>query len=293
MAADATDKPGEPAEPPKSLSRRDWCDILIKVWRDSNEKNIALIAGGVTFYILISVTPALAALLSVYGLLARPHQIVHQVRMVASWMLPSDQSMIMHQLHQIVATDPRTLSFGILAGIVVAIYAMGRGMGGMIDALNIAYGRKERRGVLRFYATALLLVTAGMVSIVLVAAIVISVIDLGVEPGVTSVLLIAVWPALTVYMIALLAVLYRYGPDRADTAWEWASPGAVLAAILWSLMTVGTYEYVVHFGDYNRIYGSLGAVMFFLSWLWFSIYLFVLGAAVNGAAQDRARQAKH
>lgn len=288
MAAAATDDPGEPGRPPQKLSVRDWRAILLNVWHDSNDKNIALVAGGVTFYILIAVVPALAALLSVYGLLAQPHRIEQQVHILAGWLLPSAQTLITHQLHQIVSADPRSLSFGIVAGIVVAIYTMGRGMGGMIDALNIAYGRKERRSLIRFYATAIALVAGGMISLALVVALVVVVVGLGVKPAATSLLLLAGWPALTVYMIALLALLYRYGPDRADSDWEWASPGAILAALLWSVTTVATYEYVVHFGDYNRIYGSLGAVMIFLSWMWFSIYLVVLGAEVNGAAQQQA-----
>lgn len=276
---------GDSPPDPHGAGRRRWGAIMLRTWRDSNDKNIALVAGGVTFYVIIALTPSFAALLSIYGLLADPHTIEHQVRAFAGRLLPSEQTLITHQLHQIVATDPRTLGVGALLGIGVALYTATRGMGGMIDALNIAYGRTERRGLVRFYLTSFGLLAGGVLSVVVAVALMSVVVSSGISGVSTSLLLLAGWPVLTIFMVALLAVLYRFGPDRRDASWEPVSPGAVLAAVLWSVQTILTYEYVTHFGDYNRVYGSLGGVMIFLTWLWFSFYLVVLGAEVNGAVE--------
>ncbi|MGC9272006.1 YihY/virulence factor BrkB family protein [Acidiphilium sp.] len=290
MPNESDTDPGQPPlrKPEIGVVRR-WRRIILWTWRDSSEKNIALVAGGVTFYVLIALTPSFAALLSIYGLLADPHTIEHQVRAFAGRLLPSDQTLITHQLHQIVSTDPRTLGIGALLGVGVALYTATRGMGGMIDALNIAYGRAERRGLVRFYLTALGLLAGGVLSVGVAVALISAVMTSGISGVPASLLILAGWPVLTLYMIALLALLYRYGPDRADADWKLVSPGAVLAAVLWSVQTILTDEYVIHFGDDNRVYGALGGVMIFLTWLWFSFYLVVLGAEVNGEAERQTR----
>lgn len=280
---------GNQASALRDISWRGWKDILLRAWRGSNEKNISLIAGGVTFYVLMALVPGFASLISVYGLLADPHRIERQVNALSELLPPSARTTIDHQLHMIVATDPRALGFGAVLGILFAGYTASRGMGGMIAALDIAYGQKERRGLVRFYLTAFGLVLGGMIALALVGVLIVAAIGANADPAVKWLMLIAGLPALVLVMIGLLALLYHYGPDRAAPRWQWTSPGAVVASILWAVGTILIYVYVSHFGDYNRIYGSLGAVMVFLSWLWFSIYLVLLGAEMNGEAERQAK----
>jgi membrane protein len=196
--------------------------------------------------------------------------------------------MINHQLHIIVATSPRALGLGAVLGILVAVYTACRGMGGMIAALDIAYDQKERRGLVRFYLTVFGLVVGGMIALTLVGVLIVVAIDMNADPVEKWLMLIAGWPALLLFMIGMLALLYHYGPDRPAPRWQWTSPGAVVASFLWAAGTALIYVYVSHFGDYNRIYGSLSAVLVFLSWLWFSIYIVLLGAEMNAEAERHA-----
>ena len=273
---------------PAGVSLRLLRGLLLRTWKRSNEKNISLVAGGVTFYVLMALIPGFASLISIYGLLVDPHQIERQVNALSGLLLPSAQRTINHQLHMIVGTNPRALGLGVVLGVFVAAYTASRGMGGMIDALNIAYGQKERRGLIRFYLTAAGLVAGGMVSCTLVGTLILAAIDANVNPIVKWLMLIAGWPALVLIMIGLLAPLYHYGPDRPAPRWQWTSPGAIVASVLWAVGTFLIYLYVSHFGDYNRIYGSLGAMMVLLSWLWFSVYLVLLGAELNAEAERQA-----
>lgn len=162
----------------------------------------------------------------------------------------------------------------------------------MIAALDIAYGQDERRGLIRFYLTALGLVVGGVISLMLVGALTIVALDLNADRGVRWLLLIAGLPALFLFMSGMLALLYHYGPDRPATRWQWTPPGAVTASLLWVIGTALIYIYVSNFGDYNKIYGSLSAVMVFLSWLWFSIYIVLLGAEINAEAERQAVKGK-
>jgi membrane protein len=273
----------------QDISSRGWREILLRAWRGSNKKNISLIAGGVTFYVVMALAPGFASLVSVYGLLADPHQIERQGNALSGLLAPSARTMIDRQLHMIVATSPRALGLGAVIGVLVAVYTACRGMGGMIAALDIAYGEKERRGLVRFYLTAFGLVVGGMISLTLVGVLIVVGIDANVDPVMKWLMLIAGWPALLLFMSVLLALLYHYGPDRQAPLWRWTSPGAVVASSLWVVGTFLIYVYVSHFGDYNRIYGSLSAVMVFLSWLWSSIYLVLLGAEMNAEAERQAR----
>ncbi len=273
---------------PQDISAQGWTAILLRAWRRSNAKNIALIAGGVTFYVIMALAPGVASLISVYGLLADPHQIERQVSAISGFLAPSARATIDHQLRMIVATNPRTLGLGALLGIFIALYTACRGMGGMIAALDIAYGETERRGVMRLTLTALGFVGGGVVALMLVGAMSIVAIDASLNPVLRWVMLIAGCLALLLFMTGLLALLYHFGPDRAAPRWRWTSPGAAVASALWAIGTLLIYVYISNFGDYNRIYGSLSAVMVFLSWLWSSIYLVLLGAEMNAEAEHQA-----
>jgi membrane protein len=192
------------------------------------------------------------------------------------------------QLHAIVITNPSTLGLGVVLGVFVAAYTASRGMFGMIKALNIAYGQKERRGLMRFYLTVIFLMVGGITIFTLVGTLIEVAVDANVNPLVKWLMRIAGCPALFLIMIGLLALLYHYGPDRPAPRWQWTTPGAVLTSILWSVGTLLLYVYISHFGDYNRIYGFLGSLAVFLSWLWSSIYLVLLGAELNAEAERRA-----
>ncbi len=117
---------------PQDISARGWTAILLLAWRRSNAKNIALLAGGVTFYVIMALAPGVASLISVYGLLANPHQIERQADAISGLLAPSARATIDHHVRMIVATNPRTLGLGALLGIFIAVYTACRGMGGMI-----------------------------------------------------------------------------------------------------------------------------------------------------------------
>jgi membrane protein len=273
---------------PQDISALGWTAILLLAWRRSNAKNIALVAGGVTFYVIMALAPGVASLISAYGLFANPDQTERQANAISGLLAPSARATIDHPLRMIVVTNPRTLGLGALLGIFIAVYTACRGMGGLIAALDIAYGETERRGVMRLTLTALGFVVGGVVALMLVGAMSIVAIDASLNPVLRWIMLIAGCLALLLFMAGLLALLYHFGPDRPAPRWRWASPGAGVASALWAIGTLLIYVYISNFGDYNRIYGSLSAVMVFLSWLWSSIYLVLLGAEMNAEAERQA-----
>ena len=280
---------GREAERPQDVPARGWKDVFTRAYGASSKKNMSLVAGGVTYYVLLAVFPGLAALVSIYGLVANPSQVEKQVGALSGLVPESTQKLIGDELHQLVASSGSALSFGVVVGLLISIWSASRGMSGMIAALDIAYGQEERRNFFRFNLVAivltLVLIAGGMVSIALIAGLPAVLSGGGASTTMKWVSYVVQWPLLIVLMMAMLALLYRYAPDRDQPRWQWVSPGAVVATLLWIIGSALFTVYVSHFGNYNKTYGSLGAIIALLTWLWLSAYLVLLGAEINSQAE--------
>jgi membrane protein len=285
---------GREAEHPHHIPVRGWKDVLLRAWRASSERNLSLVAGGVTYYVLLSLFPALAALVSIYGLVADPKTVETEINSMSGILPGSSRSLISSELHSLVSSSSSALGIGVVIGIVIALYSASRGMTGLITALDIAYGEEERRSFIWFNLLALVLtigmIVGGMVAIALVAGL--PAVLSGASVGSTTkwVAYVVEWPVLIVFVMTALAVLYRYAPDRREPRWEWVSPGAVIATVLWVIGSILFAVYVSHFSDYNKTYGSLGAMIALLTWLWLSAYVVLLGAGVNAEAERQTRR---
>lgn len=280
---------GREAERPQDIPARGWKDVIWRAWKDFGEKNLSLVAGGVTYYVILALFPGLAALVSIYGLVADPGQIEQQVNSLSGVLPGSANQLIGGELHQLTSTSGGALGIGVVVGIVLALWSASRGMSGMITALDIAYGQPERRGFVRYNAIALLLtlglIFGGLTVVAVVAGLPAVLTGTDAGPGTRTVVLVVEWPMLIVFVTAMLAVLYRYAPDRDEAKWQWVSPGAVTATVLWLIASILFSVYASHFGSYNKTYGSLGAIIVLLTWLWLSTSIVLFGAEINAESE--------
>jgi membrane protein len=285
---------GREAEQPQHIPARGWRDVLLRAWQASGQKNLSLVAGGVTYYVLLSLFPGLAALVSFYGLVANPKTVETEINSMSGILPGSSRDLISSELHSLVSSSGSALSIGVVIGILIALYSASRGMTGLISALDIAYGEEERRSYLWFNVLAIVLtiglIFGGMIAIALVAGL--PAVLSGASFGSTTkwVAYVVEWPVLIVFMMGALAILYRYAPDRREPRWEWVSPGAIFATVLWVIGSILFAVYVSHFSDYNKTYGSLGAIIALLTWLWLSAYVVLLGAEINAEAERQTRR---
>lgn len=287
---------GREADTPSELGSAGWKDVLWRSYQGINDKSLFVVAGGVTYAVLLALFPALLALVSLYGLVFDRSQVEGQVNAMSGVLPKSARELIATELHQIVGASGGALGFGAIVGLLFALWTASRGMSGMMSALNISYGETEKRSFVRFNVTALgmtlVLIVGGLFAVVLVAGI--PAVVAGVAKGVGEVFkwvaLIVEWPILAVVIMALLGLLYRYAPDRRPPKWRWVTPGAIVGTVLWIVGSILFSVYVANFANYNATYGSLGAVVVLLTWLYLSAFVVVLGAEINAEAERQTRR---
>lgn len=285
---------GREADSPEQIPPKGWMDILLRAWREVSDQNLFLIAGGVTYAVLVSLFPALAALVALYGLVFDASQIDRQVGSFSGILPPETMDLLSQQLHRLVQASSGALGASAILGLLLALWSASRGMSGMITALNIAYEEKERRGFVKLNAIALgltfLLLVGGVIVLALVAALPVVVKFLALGFATRWIVLVVEWPLLIVLVMLGLAVLYRYAPDRDKPQWRWASPGAIAATVLWVAASIGFTVYVANFNSYDKTYGSLGAVIILLTWLYLSALVVLFGAALNAQSERQTRK---
>jgi membrane protein len=284
---------GRTATSPHQIPMPGWKDILVRSWQEVSENNIFLVAGGVTYAVLLALFPALAALVSIYGLLLDPGQVERQVEALSTILPQESTQMIGDQLHKLVTASSGSLSISFAVALVLALWSASRGMSGLITAFDIAYEQRETRGFFKLNLVALVLTVLGLVGgtvvIALVGVLPAALQFIGLENSTKWLLLVLEWPLLIAVVMAGLAVLYRYAPDRHPPRWRWVSPGAIVATFLWLLGSMGFTVYVTHFNSYDKTYGSLGGVVVMLTWLYLSAFVALFGAVINAQSERQTR----
>jgi membrane protein len=282
---------GRRAAVPWHIPWRGWKDIFWRTYNQISEDRLLAVAAGVVFYGLLAVFPALTALVSLYGLFADPSRISDHLSLLSGLLPEGAMSIIREQVNRITAKGGTQLGLAFVFGLAVAFWSANAGMKALIDALNVIYGEKEKRGFIALNLQSLALTLGGMLAIlVAVAAIVILPIVLtyvGLGGWTEFILRISRWPTLLLLVIVGLAVLYRFGPSREEPRWEWLSVGSVLAAVAWLISSVLLSWYLSNFANYDATYGSLGAAIGMMMWMWISSIIILFGAELNSEIEHQ------
>ena len=285
---------GRFATTPSEIPARGWKDILIRVYRNIPDDRIVALAAGVTFYGMLALFPALAALVSVYGLFADPSIIQRDVNALSSVLPPGVISVIGDQMRRLTAHGQTTLGAAFAASLVFSLWSANSGIQSLFDALNIVYHEREKRGYLKLYTVSLAFTVVGLafavLMVVLVAILPVALSYLHLASVTDQLIRFARWPVLLVLIALVVAVFYRYGPSRAKAQWRWVSWGSVLASVLWLGASVLFSWYTTKLGSYDRTYGSLGTVVIFLTWAWITNIVVLLGAELDAEIEHQTVQ---
>ncbi|WGD53898.1 YihY/virulence factor BrkB family protein [Bradyrhizobium sp. CB1650] len=286
-AARAAAQPGRgrASKSPLAIPWAGWKDIAWRTYRRIDDDRLLATAGGVVFFGLLAIFPAVTALVSSYGLFADPSTISANLQTMAM-MLPEGAFQIVEdQVARVVSKGNTALGATFLFGLVLAVWSANAGVKSIFDALNVAYEEREKRSFLRLNLVSLAFTVGGIAALLMmvgtVVAFPLALDHLGLAPESKLIVALARWPLLFVILLIALAVLYRFAPNRDAPRWEWLSIGAVTAAVLWIAGSAMLSWYLSEFANYSATYGSLGAAIGLMMWMWVSAIVIMFGAELN------------
>jgi membrane protein len=281
---------GREAQAPTDIPAKGWRDVLMRVFHGISEDRITTISGGVTFFVLLALFPGLAGLISLYGLFADSSTIAQHLNSVEGILPEGGMQILRDQLQQLTSQPPQKLGLATIASLAVSLWSANGGIKAMFEGLNAVYQENEKRSFIKLNLISLAL-TLGGLAFVIASLLTITVVPsllsfLGLS-GLSEIVNYARWPLLLVVASLMIAVIYRFGPSRDQPQWRWISPGSIFAAVTWIIASLLFSWYTSHFGSYNKTYGSLGAAIGFMTWIWISTMVILVGAKINAELEHQ------
>jgi membrane protein len=282
---------GRRAHTPLQIPWPGWKDILLRTYAQILNGRLLSLAAGMVFYSLVALVPALAAGVSVYALFANAATIGKHLSIAADIVPAGTLDMLTVEVTRIASKSEGRLTLGFLLGLGIALWSANAAMKGLFDALNIIYDEDEKRGLIRLnlvslFFTVCAIAAAGLaVALVVVFPLVLA--AFGLRSFDAPVIGYLRWPVMFVMMILGLAVLYRYGPSRRLVKWRWISVGSVFAASVFLVVSSLFSWYLANFANYNATYGTLGAVVGMMMWMWLSTIVMLVGATLNSEIEHQ------
>jgi membrane protein len=282
---------GRQAEAPEEIPAKGWKDIGKRVLKEISDDRVLANAGGVAYFVLLAVFPGIAAFVSIYGLFADRATIAEHVSLLAGFLPAGGVQIIEEELRRLSAQDEAALGFTMVFGLATALWSANAGMKALFDTLNIAYDETEKRSFIRLNLASLTFTVCALAFLIVALGVVVvlpTVLEyLGLTEGVEWLLHIVRWPVMLAIVAVALAVVYRYGPSRDKPQWRWLTWGSAVAAVLWIGASMLFSWYAENFGSYNETYGTLGAVAGFMTWIWISAIVIMLGAEINAEMEHQ------
>ncbi|UWR32343.1 YihY/virulence factor BrkB family protein [Sulfitobacter sp. W027] len=285
---------GRGAETPMEIPAPGWKDILLRVKDEIATDHVSLVAAGVAFYALLAIFPAVTALMALAGLVMEPAEVTAQLEALTNLIPEEAANIILDQAVAVTGSEETGLGWAFLIGLGLALYSASKGVGSLMEGLNVAYDEDETRGFVTklIWTLGLTLMLIGVLLLGLAATVAVPAIVafLALPDWFETFLTYGSWVLLAALTVVALAVLYRYGPARDNAEWKWLTPGSVIACILWIVASVGFSIYVSNFGSYNESFGSMAGAIILLMWLWISAFIVLLGAEFNSEMEAQTRK---
>lgn len=282
---------GRRARKPSAVPARGWKDVLFRIARQVGEDRVLLVAAGVTYFLLLALFPALTAIISVYGLIVDQGTVQEHINRLAGFLPEGGQQIIAEHVSRFVEQGAPTLGTALLISLAIATWSASSGVRALIQAMNVAYGETEKRGIFRLYLLAvgftLSAVLSALVTLACVVAVPALVASVNIGWGTEWLVQLGAYAVLAAFLLVVLSVLYRYGPSRKQARWRWITPGAVFAVVLIAAVSAVFSWYTANFANYERTYGSLGGLIGFMTWVWICVTAVILGAVLNAETEHQ------
>ncbi|HTJ57690.1 MAG TPA: YihY/virulence factor BrkB family protein [Devosiaceae bacterium] len=271
-----------------------WKEAAARLLARINQHRVLLIAAGVTYYLLLAMVPTLSLLVSLYGLFNDRTTVSQHIGLLAGIVPAGALSIIEDQLTRLTSAPQTALSLTLVGSLLVALWSSSAGVKALFDAMNVAYEQQERRNFLVLNTLALVFTLCGIIAaLVAIGAVV-------VVPAVLQIFFpgwggdwqvsLAAYLVMLIVLVGGVGALYRWGPSQHPGKRHWISPGTVLTIVATVLVSVLFSWYAANLGNYNAAYGSLGALVGMLTWLWLTVSVLIVGAELNAEIEVRSRR---
>lgn len=282
---------GRTADQPARIPLKGWIEIGKRVFRQIGQDHVQIVAAGIAFYFFLSLFPAIAALLSIYGLVTTPFDAANQMEQIRPFLPYQAYSLISDFARGLAANEKSGLGWGVAVSILLSIWSSDKGTSALFTGLNIAYDERDSRSFVKKKLMTLG-VTLGAILTVTFLLAAVAVLPalrswLPIPEGIDSALGWLRWPVFVIVALFGLGFLYRIAPHRTNPEWRWITPGSLVATILWLLGSVGFAWYLERFGDMSKSYGSVAAIAVLMLWFFITAFAILLGAEINGEAEHQ------
>lgn len=287
--------PPQPGTEKQAGRRRLGCGrILINTWGKIGSDFVTVMAAGVAFFSFLSIFPAMSTAISAFGLIADPRTLARQLVALHGILPPAAMQLLSDQLESLIAAPQAGLGIGLVVSLLLTFWSATSGVSTLMSALTAAFNETETRSLPVFYLRAFALTLGvgafAVISLLLIAVVPAVVSLLPFPENMRNIIGLVRWPILAALVWLALALVYRFAPARKLPRWHWLAPGTIAAAVFWLGGSAGFSYYVANFGTYNKMYGSLGAVVVLMVWFYVSALIMLVGAELNSEA-DKARGA--
>ncbi len=280
---------GRLAQRPEHIPHKGWVDIFWRVAASYFGDRVGFVAGGVTFFVVLSLFPTLAAFVTIYGLFADPNGAWDRLTFLYS-VLPGPVAEFLGGEMQRLAENSQTeLTFTLVWTLALSLWTANGAIKVLFYGLNVAYHEVERRNIVKYNLICMGFTLSGLLAVLLAAGLVVGVpVVLGVFGLAENWAHLAPfrWPVLLAVYVAALTMIYAFGPCRARARWRWLTPGAIFAAVLSLALSLGFSWYLQNFVR-TASYGPLAAMMGFLLWTWLSVQIILMGAELNAEVEHQ------
>ncbi|MES2528997.1 MAG: YihY/virulence factor BrkB family protein [Bdellovibrionota bacterium] len=290
----STAERGRNADRPSEIPATGWKDTLMRVKKEIGEDKVSMLAASMSYYALLACVPALTSLVLLYAWFSDPSEISRHLASISRFLPREAEEIIRNQLMALATKAPTTLGLSAIGTLLFSLWSASKGSTSVIEAMNIIYGEKECRGFVKRTLMALGMTLLGtvlsLVAIVVVVAMPAITGAFNFGPMFETLGSIAGWVVLLMIFSFYLSALYRFGPCRQKAKWQWVSRGSIIASVLWAATSLLFSWYASSFTDFNKTYGSLGAVVVLMTWFWITSYIILLGGEINSELERQTRK---
>lgn len=285
---------GRNAKTPSEIPVKGWKDTLLRVKKEIGNDRLSLVSAAMSYYALLALVPAMTSIVLIYAWISDPVEISNHISKAGRFIPNEFQEILRGQLTSLSSKAQSTLGFSAIGALLFSLWSSSKANKAIMEALNMVNEEKESRGFFKINLTAMGLTLLGVVLSVVAILVVIGMPALMSQFEFGDTIEAVVAGLSWVFMLALftfyLAIIYRFAPCRNKPKWKWVSWGAVAAAVLWALASLLFSWYAAKFGDFNKTYGSLGAVVVLMTWFYISSFVILLGAEINAESEHQTKR---